>query len=109
MNDTAMLFENFNRTEQKIAESYLQLISGDEKNAKITVQKIIDKARITRSTFYVYYDNVQDVHSAVKEYFYKREYATLEEIKRSVLLHRNSLQQEKAAQQLGIYEHCSLH
>ncbi len=47
--------------------------------------------------------------SLKKEYFYRREYATIEDVKeRSVLLYRDLLQQEKTAQQPGIYESCSL-
>ena len=52
------------RTKARIEDAYWDLMTNSE---KITVQKIVDKAGIHRSTFYYYYDWVDEVLTGIKE------------------------------------------
>lgn len=49
-----------NRTPQWIADGFLELAKDMPLN-KITVQKICDHMQINRSTFYYYFDSIQDM------------------------------------------------
>lgn len=52
------------RTKAKIEEAYWDLMISNE---RITVKKIIDKAGIHKSTFYFYYEWVDDVLEEIKK------------------------------------------
>ena len=52
------------RTKSRIEDAYWDLMTSSE---KITVQKIVDRAGIHRSTFYYYYDWVDEVLTGIKE------------------------------------------
>ncbi len=51
------------RTKAKIENAYWDLMMNNE---RITVKKIIEKAGIHKSTFYFYYDWVDDVLAEIK-------------------------------------------
>ena len=52
------------KTKAKIEKSYWELLMKKE---KITVQKIVDMAKIHKSTFYFYYDWIDDVLADIKD------------------------------------------
>ncbi len=52
------------RTKAKIENAYWDLMMDNE---RITVKKIIEKAGIHKSTFYFYYDWVDDVLAEIKK------------------------------------------
>ncbi|MBQ6582967.1 MAG: TetR family transcriptional regulator, partial [Mogibacterium sp.] len=64
----AVLFEEFSKTERKIAESYLQLV--EETGAdRFPVSELAKRAGVTRSTFYAHYNNISDVYAAIRDDF----------------------------------------
>jgi AcrR family transcriptional regulator len=63
------------RTRAKIERAFWNLYL--EKNfRRVTVQEIVQRAGIHRSTFYIYYQSVEDIFSAIKE----RQLSLLEEV-----------------------------
>ena len=70
------------RTKAKIEDAYWDLMI---KNERITVKKIIEKAGIHKSTFYFYYEWVDDVLTEIKTRMMKRK--NLKNLK-SLFLHQ---------------------
>ncbi len=63
------------RTKKKIQEAYWELLVNNE---KITVKKIIDKVGIHKSTFYFYYEWVDDVLTEIKDRLMNELVSTIE-------------------------------
>ena len=54
------------RTRAKIERAFWNLYL-EKKFRRVTVQEIVQRAGIHRSTFYIYYQSVEDIFSAIKE------------------------------------------
>ena len=63
------------RTRAKIERAFWDLYL-EKKFRRVTVQEIVQRARIHRSTFYTYYQSVENIFSAIKE----RQISLLEEV-----------------------------
>ena len=63
------------RTRAKIERAFWDLYL-EKKFRRVTVQEIVQRAGIHRSTFYIYYQAVEDIFSAIKE----RQLSLLEEV-----------------------------
>ena len=63
------------RTRAKIERTFWDLYL-EKKFRRVTVQEIVQRAGIHRSTFYIYYQSVEDIFSAIKE----RQLSLLEEV-----------------------------
>lgn len=63
------------RTRAKIERAFWNLYL-EKKFRRVTVQEIVQRAGIHRSTFYIYYQSVEDIFSAIKE----RQLSLLEEV-----------------------------
>ena len=63
------------RTRAKIERAFWDLYL-EKKFRRVTVQEIVQRAGIHRSTFYIYYQSVEDIFSAIKE----RQLSLLEEV-----------------------------
>ena len=64
-----------NRTRAKIERAFWDLYL-EKKFRRVTVREIVQRARIHRSTFYIYFEAVEDIFSAIK----KRQLSLLEEV-----------------------------
>ena len=63
------------RTRAKIERAFRDLYL-EKKFRRVTVQEIVQRAGIHRSTFYIYFQSVEDIFSAIKE----RQLSLLEEV-----------------------------
>ena len=57
------------RTKRRIVSAFTDLINEKKEVTKVSVRSIIDRADISRSTFYTYYDNVDDLSDSVAKQF----------------------------------------
>lgn len=57
------------RTKRRIVSAFTDLINEKKDVSKISVRSIIDRADISRSTFYTYYDGVDDLSESVAKMF----------------------------------------
>ena len=64
-----------NRTRAKIERAFWDLYL-EKKFRRVTVQEIVQRAGIHRSTFYIYFQAVEDIFSAIKE----RQLSLLQEV-----------------------------
>ena len=54
-----------NKTKKKICDTYIEIYKQKEIN-QITIKEITDKAGYNRSTFYIYYKDIYDLHDQIK-------------------------------------------
>ena len=64
-----------NRTRAKIERAFWDLYL-EKKFRRVTVREIVQRAGIHRSTFYIYFEAVEDIFSAIKE----RQLSLLQEV-----------------------------
>ena len=64
-----------NRTRAKIERAFWDLYL-EKKFRRVTVREIVQRAGIHRSTFYIYFQTVEDIFSAIKE----RQLSLLQEV-----------------------------
>ncbi|MCR4675402.1 MAG: TetR/AcrR family transcriptional regulator [Lachnospiraceae bacterium] len=54
------------RSKERLREAYLELLF-EKGDTKITVNEVLDKADLSRGTFYAHYRDISDLHNAVEE------------------------------------------
>lgn len=54
------------RSKERLREAYLGLLL-EKGETKITVNEVLEKADLSRGTFYAHYKDIDDLHSAVEE------------------------------------------
>ena len=54
-----------NKTKKKICDTYIEIYKQKEIN-QITIKEITNKAGYNRSTFYIYYKDIYDLHDQIK-------------------------------------------
>ena len=61
----ATTYRNSIRTRRMIREAFAELVSQKQDIAKITVKELVEKADISKSTFYCHY---QDIYAVIEEF-----------------------------------------
>ena len=61
----ATTYRNSIRTRKMIREAFAELVSQKQDIAKITVKELVEKADISKSTFYCHY---QDIYAVIEEF-----------------------------------------
>ena len=59
------VYRNSNRTRKMIREAFAELVSEKQDITKITVKELVERADISKSTFYCHY---QDVYAVTEEF-----------------------------------------
>ena len=54
-----------NKTKKKICDTYIEIYKNKDIN-QITIKEITNKAGYNRSTFYIYYKDIYDLHEQIK-------------------------------------------
>ncbi len=54
-------YRNSIRSRKSIRTAYAELISEKKDSSKITVKEIVDRADISKSTFYCHYNDINDL------------------------------------------------
>lgn len=54
------------KTRKRIMDAYISLLDGGG-SARITASSVIEKAGVNRSTFYVYFTDIEDVYGSIED------------------------------------------
>ena len=79
MRPTAGENRSARRTRALIEQAFLELI-GQKQNRKVTVQELIDRADVCRTTFYAHYRDIPDLLDSIEEQLLKQVRTVLEEL-----------------------------
>lgn len=63
----ALVYRNSIRTRKMIREAFAELVSQKQDIAKITVKELVEKADISKSTFYCHYEDIYAVRDEFEE------------------------------------------
>ena len=62
-------YRNSIRSRKSIRTAYAELINEKKDSSKITVKEIVDRADISKSTFYCHYNDINDLVAEIQMMF----------------------------------------
>lgn len=76
-------YKNANRTEKWIRQAFVELIAEKKNLEKITVSEIVERADITKPTFYYHYSDLNDLVKSIENEMIEELDSSLNEVKKS--------------------------